>query len=150
MGKRTVIIVAAALLVVGVATALAIQTWGRGANTPPSDYHVRVVQDGKELASFDLAALEAIGMKTVVAQGREQNGPTLLAVLKKAGVKDGFTQVTIIGSGMRDSGDLVLQRSAIGEDIVLSVAPKRSTVKLAGPTVPEDMRVRDVTELIVQ
>jgi hypothetical protein len=152
--QRIVIIVAAVVLVAGVATAWILEARTAPKNPVPAAaaaaYRVRVVQNGKDLASFDLAALEAVGMKTVVAQGQPQQGPSLLAVLRKAGVGDGFTQVTVIGMGIRDSGRLVLKRSQIGENDVLAVAQKRDTVKIAGPDVPQDMRIRDVVELVVQ
>jgi hypothetical protein len=138
-------------LLVGVAAVWFFET--RPAPTvPPSGstnaYRVRVTRQGRELASFDLLALQAIGSKSVVLQGGREEGPPLLDVLKRAGVTT-FTSVTIIGTGTRDSGRLELASADIGADTVLDVA-KRGTVKIAGPEIPREMRVRDVTEIQVR
>jgi hypothetical protein len=111
-------------------------------------YKVVVVRDGVTLRSFDLAALRDVGVKSVVAQGQVQQGPSLLAVLSEAGVTD-FKGIDIKGEGIRDSGKLSLSRSQIDGDVVLAIA-KRGTVKLAGPNVPSGQRVRDVVELMVR
>lgn len=111
-------------------------------------YRVRVTQQGRVLASFDLAGLKAVGSKTVVVQGGQQVGPPLLDVLKRAGVT-GFSAITVLGEGTRDKGRLVLKSADVASDTVLAVA-KRGTVKIAGPNIPQTMRVRDVTEIQVR
>ena len=111
-------------------------------------YSVKVTRDGRLLATFDLTQLEGLGMKQVVVQGRTEQGPTLLAVLEHAGVGS-YTSVTIIGSGAKDAGRLVLDASDIGPDTVLDIA-KRGTVKVAGPNITYAQRVRDITEIQVR
>ena len=111
-------------------------------------YHVRVTRDGRELASFDIAALKAVGMKKVVVQGGTEEGPELLEVLRRAGITQ-FTSLTLLGVGRRDSGRLVLSASEVGPETVLDIA-KRGTVKVAGPSIPRDKRVRDITEIQVK
>jgi hypothetical protein len=113
-----------------------------------SGYAVKVTRGGRVLASFDLAQLEAIGMKQVVVQGGTETGPQLLAVLEKAGA-DSYTTVTIIGTGAKDTGRLVLAASDIGPDTVLDIA-KRGTVKIAGPNIAYAQRVRDIEEIQVR
>lgn len=112
-------------------------------------YRVRVTRDGRLLAAFDLDALRAVGTETVIAQGSKQQGPRLLDVLRRAGV-DEFASVTVIGAGTRDSGVLDLPAAKVSSDTVLSVAKKRGTVKIAGPTISASERVRDVTEIQVR
>jgi hypothetical protein len=114
----------------------------------PSGYAVKVTRDGRLLASYDLAQLQAIGTRSVVVQGGTETGPQLLAVLERAGA-DGFESVTIIGAGTRDDGRLVLAASDIGPDTVLDIA-KRGTVKVAGPNIPREERVRDIVEIQVR
>ncbi len=114
----------------------------------PGGYAVRVTRDGTLLASYDLAQLEALGMKQVVVQGGTEQGPTLLSVLERAGAGT-FVSVTILGTGAKDSGRLVLAASAIGPETVLDIA-KRGTVKVAGPNIPYSQRVRDITEIQVR
>jgi hypothetical protein len=139
------------VLLAGVAAA-----WWFESSTPPSaspaatasTYRVRITRGGTELASFDLAQLQAIGMKTVIVQGGTEQGPPLLAVLERAGASE-FTTVTILGTGTRDTGRLELSVAEVGPDTVLDIA-KRGTVKVAGPNIPYDMRVRDITEIQVR
>jgi hypothetical protein len=116
--------------------------------TDASSYRVVVTRSGNTLRSFDLASLRGLGVKRVIAQGQAQEGPTLLAVLADAGVGD-FVAVDVVGQGTRDRGRLSLTRAQIDADIVLAIA-KRGTVKVAGPDIPADQRVRDVTELRVR
>ena len=111
-------------------------------------YVVKVTRDGVRLASYDLAQLEAMGMRQVLVQGGTEQGPPLLTVLKRAGAGT-FTSVTMLGTGARDSGRLVLAASAIGPDTVLDIA-KRGTVKVAGPNITYSQRVRDITEIQVR
>jgi hypothetical protein len=148
---RVTIAVATLVLVAGVATA-----WWFESVTPPAamsaastgGYHVRITQDGRQIASLNLAQLQAIGMRTVVVQGGTEQGPPLLTVLARVGATD-FTTVTIIGAGARDTGRLDISVADVGPDTVLDIA-KRGTVKVAGPNIPKDMRVRDVTEIQVR
>ena len=151
MRTRLTIAAVTLVLLAGVAAA-----WWFESSTPPSaatvastsTYRVRITRAGRELASFDLAQLQAIGMKTVVVQGGTEQGPSLLAVLERAGASD-FTTVTILGTGTRDTGRIELGVADVGPDTVLDIA-KRGTVKVAGPDIPYDMRVRDVTEIQVR
>jgi hypothetical protein len=120
-----------------------------GGSVSGDAYRVRVTRDGRLLAAFDLAALRAVGTETVIAQGSKQQGPRLVDVLRRAGV-DQFASVTVIGPGTRDSGVLDLPSAKVSSDTVLSVAKKRGTVKIAGPTISAGQRVRDVTEIQVR
>jgi len=113
-----------------------------------SAYRVKVTRGGRVLATFGLAQLEGIGMKQVTVQGGTETGPALLDVLGAAGVESCST-VTILGSGARDSGRLEIAFADIGPDTVLDVA-KRGTVKVAGPNIPRESRVRDITEIQVR
>jgi len=152
MRARVTLAVVALALVVGVAAGWFFENRPSSATDRASDsssaYRVRVTRHGRELASFDLAGLEAIGSKSVLLQGGREEGPPLLDVLKRAGV-DEFSAVTILGTGTRDSGRIELAVAEVGPDTVLDVA-KRGTVKVAGPAIPKDKRVRDITEIQVR
>jgi hypothetical protein len=111
-------------------------------------YRVRITRDGHQLASYDLAAFEAMGMRSVVVQGGSEQGPPLLDMLRRAGAGD-FSSVTVLGAGTHDSGRLDLPVADIGPDTVLDIA-KRGTVKIAGPAIPYNKRVRDITEIQVK
>ncbi|MEI8081232.1 MAG: hypothetical protein WCI74_05245 [Actinomycetes bacterium] len=114
----------------------------------PGEYRVRVTRQGDEIASYNIEQLRAVGMKKVVLQGGSEEGPALLDVLGKSGVST-FDSLTILGTGQRDSGRLELKAADVGSDTVLDIA-KRGTVKIAGPAIPRDKRVRDLTEIQVR
>jgi len=149
MRARVTLAAVALVLVAGVAAGWFFENRPAPSVAPStSAYRVRVTRDGKELASFDLAQLQAVGSKTVTVQGGIEEGPPLIEVLKRAGVRE-FSAVTIVGLGTRDSGRLELTAADVGPDTVLDVA-KRGTVKVAGPAISREERVRDVTEIQVR
>lgn len=164
MSRERIIVIAALVVLVAVVTA----AWwfeDRTATSPgvgtsavaggpatgtvgAASYRVKVTRDGRQLATFDLAQLEAIGMVRVTLQGQPQEGPRLVDVLARAGVST-FATLTITGEGVRDSGRLEIARADVGADTVLAVA-KRGTVKIAGPRIAYDQRVRDVLVIDVR
>lgn len=143
---RVLTLAAAALLVVAVAGAWALEKATRVAEPPGS--RVSVERAGKVLATFDMNGLRALGTKRVVDQGKAQEGPALLKVLEASGVTS-FTQLRIVGVGLRDSGKLELARAKVGPDVVLDLAD-RGTAKIAGPGIAYGDRVRDITRIEVQ
>lgn len=151
MKSRMALAVVALVLTAGVAVGWFFENWTvtPGGVSPAGEYRVRVTKDGRELAAFDLAELSAVGTATVIAQGSRQEGPRLADVLRRAGV-GGYSSVTVLGAGTRDSGRIVLASAEVGSDTVLSVAKKRGTVKIAGPSIPANKRVRDITEIQVR
>ncbi len=108
---------------------------------------VAVTEGSRVLKTLSNDGLRALGVRTVVMQGKPETGPTLLSVLSAAGVND-FTSVTIVGLGVRDSGRLTLGRADIDRDVLIDLA-NRGTTKVCGPTIPYDARVRDVVRIEV-
>jgi hypothetical protein len=107
-----------------------------------------VVRDGaRELARFDLAALQAlpqVDVKTPQSAGDQvQTGPTVRSVLDKAGVA-AVTQLRVEG---RDPAQ-TLSGADLDGGPILDVT-NRGTVKLAGADLTTDRWVRDVTALVV-
>jgi len=145
--QRTRLISAAIVLVVLIAGAWAIELVARRAGAA-SDYRISVVRDGQVLRSFDLKALAKLPSHSAVMQGQKQQGPSLLDVLAEAGVED-FTVVTVIGQGVRDDGVIELSRAEVGENVLLDLAA-RGTMKLCGPDISWDDRVRDVERIEVR
>ena len=111
-------------------------------------YHVTVVRpDGRERA-FDIGQLKALGMRKVMIDGKTEEGPTLLSVLEASAVTE-FDSVTVLGQGVRDDGRITLKRDEVDRDVVLDFA-LRGTVKLVGPKIAWDDRVRDVMRVEVR
>jgi hypothetical protein len=112
------------------------------------DYHVRLVRDDAVLAVFSLEDLRAMESRRVRMQGQLQEGPSLLEVLRAAGVQR-FDTVVVTGMGLRDAGVLELRWNEVDEDVLLDFAI-RGTVKLCGPEIGWADRVRDVEEIEVR
>jgi hypothetical protein len=142
-------VLAAVLLILVVAAVGFEALVSPGTPGPGSDeYAIVVIREGTILARFTVNDLKEIGFVVVVIQGKPQDGPRLLSVLTAAGVDD-FDRVRVSGMGVRDSGAITLRRDQISENVVLDLAT-RGTVKVVGPDIEWEDRVRDVTEIVVE
>lgn len=138
------------LIVLGFLFAFVALAWGAELLlTGPDDIPpLRVMRDGQVLAEFSIDNLREFPMRSYSQFGKSGEGPAVLTVLAEAGVTD-FERLTVRGPAVRDDGILVLDRDQITEDLVLDFA-NRGTVKIAGPDIAWEDRVRDVTELEVE
>lgn len=144
-----------ALTLLGVVLVLVGAAWGFetlvSSGTPgsgPDGYEVIVMREDVELARFDVDGLRELGVQRLTIQGKPEEGPTLLSVLDAAGV-DGFDRVSIGGWGIRDDGAIVLTSAEIDEQVLLDIA-NRGTVKVVGPDIAWEDRVRDITTIVVE
>ena len=152
MRRRGLLAAAALVLVVAAAWVAERQLDGGGTSgdgTKPPAYTVAVTRDGELLRAFSVAELEALPAVGITADGKPQEGPSLLAVLEAAGVRDGFTEVEITGMGLRDGGHLVLAAGQVSGQVLLDFA-ERGTVKIVSPALSWRERVRDVVEIAVR
>jgi hypothetical protein len=126
--------------------ALSACTLGSGSG----DYRVSITQDVKLLASFSLDDVKTLPMVQMDGGDDVENGPTLLAVLQKAGVTQ-FSRVTAAGMqrGRVHSAELTLDRAKITDKVILAIN-KRGKLKLMGEGIPADGVIVDVTELRVE
>ncbi len=145
--KAAVILVAVLVLLVG--TAVGIETlMSSGTSGSDAEYVVVVIRDGEVLERFTMDDIRDFDMATVEVLGKFEEGPTLLAVLESAGVTD-FERVHIGGMGIRDDGSITLTRAEVTDEVLLDIA-NRGTVKVVGPDIAWEDRVRDVTEIVVE
>ncbi|WP_433290006.1 hypothetical protein ACQPZQ_41785 [Pseudonocardia sp. CA-142604] len=120
---------------------------GGGAGGDESSNGAVVIRDGdRELARFDLAALQTLQQVDVdtpqSAGDQVQTGPTIRSVLDKAGVAD----VSVLRVEGRDPAQ-TLSATDLAARPILAVT-NRGTVKLAGADLPTNRWVRDVTALV--
>lgn len=142
-------LVLAAILVVLVAAALGFEAlMSQGTSGPEAEYAVVVIRDGEVLERFTIDDIRDLDMATVTVLGKIEQGPTLLSVLEAAGVTD-FAMIHIGGMGIRDDGSITLSRAEIDDEVLLDIA-NRGTVKIVGPDIEWEDRVRDVTEMVVE
>lgn len=138
-----------AVLVLFVAAALGVETlMSSGTSGSDAEYVVVVIRDGEVLEQFTMDDMRDFDMATVEVLGKTEEGPTLLAVLEAAGVTE-FSRVYIGGMGIRDDGSIMLTRAEVTDDVLLDIA-NRGTVKIVGPAIAWEDRVRDVTEIVVE
>jgi len=132
-----------ALVVTVVVLAAAVTTaWWLQSRAPQDAYVVRVTHGTTTVAKFNADALHALEQRAIVAQGQDQEGPSLLDVLDAAGIKS-FDSVVVRGAGLRDDGLIELGAAQVGHDVVLDFA-ERGTTKVCGPNIAWEDRVRDV------
>ena len=125
--------------VVGLCAALLVA--GCGA---PADYAVTVTRGGRQLVRLDLAALQALPQSHITTPGTgnggRQDGPSIAAVLEKAGAAT-FTSVAVTG----DEGTRTFTAVEVA-GAVLDVT-NRGTTKFASTAVGPDRWVHNVTDL---
>jgi len=141
--QRIALVATAVLLGAAVATA-----WVVDIVTPDSAYTIKVVEDERVLAEYDIDALKQFEWRAVRMQGQLQEGPPLSDVLKASGVSS-FDRVVVSGPGVRDDGIIELDADEIDEDVLLDIAV-RGTAKLCGPNIEWEDRVRDVHTIEVR
>ena len=137
--------VTVAVLVAAVALAWSLDLFARGSD---GEYSVSIVRDEDVIRVFDVAELKALKARTIKMQGEVQEGPPLLDVLKAAGV-DEFSSLAVSGTGLKDSGRIVLSADEVDRDVLLDFS-NRVTMKICGPDILWENRVRDVTRIEVR
>jgi hypothetical protein len=113
-------------------------------------YFVAVFSGDSQVATLKLNDLTNLPQVSVKADGKDQNGPTLLSVLGLAGIKD-FSSVTAYGysKGRVATAELTLSKAQINEQVVLDIS-NQGTAKLAGPDIPGNSWIIDVNKLVVK
>lgn len=99
--------------------------------------------DGRSVP-FSTNELRELPLTSIVVEGKAEEGPALVEVLRKAGV-DEFNQVTLAGNG----ASLTLTREQVTSEVILDLT-NRGTVKLAAPNVPKNDWVKDITRIKVE
>jgi hypothetical protein len=137
------------MLLLIICAALGVETlMSSGTSGSDAEYVVVVIRDGDVLERFTMEEIRAFDTARVEVLGKTEEGPTLLSVLEAAGVTD-FSRVHIGGMGIRDDGAITLTRAEVDDDVLLGIA-NRGTVKVVGPDIAWEDRVRDVTEIVVE
>ncbi|MDZ4180886.1 MAG: hypothetical protein U1E29_16920 [Coriobacteriia bacterium] len=113
-----------------------------------TEYEVIVASGDETLCVMDMERIRTLETRRVAMQGQLQEGPSLLALLADCGIEE-FESVTVTGMGIRDDGHIELAAEEIDEDVLLDIAV-RGTLKLCGPHIAWEDRVRDVQRIDVR
>ncbi|HMB22166.1 MAG: hypothetical protein ACM33V_03990 [Chloroflexota bacterium] len=99
--------------------------------------------DGTKVA-VTIDDLKTLPLKQVTAEGKVEEGPGLLDVLKFAGINE-FTEVTLTGT----SNPATLTRAQVDDNTILDFT-NHDTVKLATSYIPKSNWTKDVAEIVVK
>ena len=146
-GRGMWLLGAAILVIAAVLAGWALQiryAGGAGSleDAPASPYAITVMDNGRTLRKYDLAALQALPQTRVVIDGKAQTGPALATLLTDAGAAK-YDSVVVRGAGIRDDGSLTLTAAQVGRRVQLDFSD-RGTIKVCGPNLTHADWVRDV------
>jgi hypothetical protein len=117
---------------------------------PEGVYFVGVYLNGENKASFTVDDLSKLDQVEITANGSPQNGPTLLSVLKAAGITE-FTAVTASGfsRGRLATAESTLTRAQIDDSVIFDMN-KRGKAKLCGANIAQSNWIIDVEKIEVK
>lgn len=120
------------------ATATAVPT----EETASALYQI-VKPDGTKF-DVTLEAVKSLPLASLTVEGKVQEGPKLMDILKLAGITD-FVEVTLTGS----STAVTLTREQVDDNTILDFS-NRGTMKLATTYIPKANWTKDITEIVVK
>jgi hypothetical protein len=91
-----------------------------------------------------LEAVKGLPLASLTVDGKAQEGPKLIDILKLAGITD-FMEVTLTGS----SAAATLTREQVDDNTILDFS-NRGTMKLATAYIPKANWTKDITEIVVK
>jgi hypothetical protein len=112
--------------------------------TPGTGALFQVVKADGSSKGFTWADLEKLPLTNITIEGKVQEGPKLLDVLKAAGVTD-FSEVSLSGS----AGPVTLTKAQVDDNTILDFN-NHGTVKLASTYIPKPQWTKDVSEIKVK
>jgi hypothetical protein len=104
----------------------------------------QVIKPDGSTVGVTINDLKSLPLKQVSAEGKVEEGPGLLDVLKFAGVSE-FTEVFLTGS----SNPATLSREQVDDNTILDFT-NHGTVKLATTYIPKPNWTKDVAEITVK
>jgi hypothetical protein len=110
-----------------------------------SKYQINIFYKDKVVKSFTPEELQKIPKSKIQVEGKLEEGPVLLDVLKKADIQD-FSMIKIKGIA---GDEIVLNRTDIDESVILDRA-NRGTYKLAAKNIDKSKWVKDIIEIRVE
>jgi hypothetical protein len=106
-------------------------------------YLVKVSCDGKVLKKYSIEDIKKMPASSIKVDGKTENGPTLISLLAKAGIKK-YTKIIIKGMA-KDS--MTLLKKQIDKNTILDIS-NRDTIKYSSKTIAKSKWVKDIVEII--
>ena len=113
-------------------------------------YSIQVFRSETQVGSLTLAALSKLDTVKFTADGKNEEGPTLMSALALVGIT-GFDEITVYGfsKGRLATAEKTLKWSQINDKVILDFS-NQGTCKLAGADIPSNDWIIDVTRLVVK
>jgi len=113
-------------------------------------YSISVFRGQTQLGALTLADLSRLDKVKFTADGKSEEGPTLLSALGLLGITD-FNTITIYGftKGRLATAEQTYERSKINDKVVLDFS-NQGTCKFAGADIPSGDWIIDVNKVVVQ
>lgn len=112
--------------------------------TPGTGVLFQVVKPDGSSVGFTWADLEKLPLANITVEGKVEEGPKLIDVLKAAGVTD-FSEVNLSGS----ASPVTLTKAQVDDNTILDFN-NHGTVKLASTYIPKPQWTKDVAKIEVK
>jgi hypothetical protein len=112
--------------------------------TPSKGVLFQVVKPDGSSVDFTWADLEKLPLANLTVEGKVEEGPKLIDVLKAAGVTD-FSEVSLSGS----ASPVTLTKAQVDDNTILDFN-NHGTVKLASTYIPKPQWTKDVAKIEVK
>ncbi len=128
---------------------------GTGTSTPTATTAagavlLKVTKAGAVLKNFSLGDVDKFPTVSIVADGKNYDGPTINTLLSQAGVTS-FAKITIKGfvKGRMATAELVVAKENVNDKLILR-RTNSATYSLASPDIDADSWIIDVNEIVVE
>jgi hypothetical protein len=113
-------------------------------------YSIAVLRGQTQVGALTLADLSTLDKVKFTADGKSEEGPTLLSALGLLGIGD-FSTVTIYGftKGRLATAEQTYERSKINDKVILDFS-NQGTCKFAGADIPSGDWIIDVNKVVIQ
>ena len=112
--------------------------------TPSKDALFQVIKPDGSSVGFTWDDLKKLPLANITVEGKVEEGPKLLDVLKAAGVTD-FSEVSLSGS----ASPVTLTKAQVDDNTILDFN-NHGTVKFASTYIPKPQWTKDVSEIKVK
>ena len=113
-------------------------------------YSIQVFSAEIQIGTLTLEALSDLDKIKFTADGKNEEGPTLMSVLSLVGISS-FEEITVCGftRGRLATAELTLKWAQINDRVILDFS-NQGTCKLAGADIPTNDWIIDVTKMVIK
>ena len=115
-----------------------------------SEYSINVFRGETSAGALTLADLSKLAKVKFTADGKNEEGPTLMSAIALVGITD-FNTITVYGftPGRLGTAEITLKRSEVNDRVILDFS-NQGTCKLAGADIPSNNWIVDANKMVVR